>query len=199
MNIQINKYDANFTAGGILLNEFLALKNILLDDDDVEIQLRNEMEQNNVIGISTKTARQRVILEIIRRVNQVPKSFWSFFYGLNLLEQKQALFYLCLKAYPLIFDLHFEVAVKKYKTSGTITDYDVQMRLDEIASMHDNVAEWTDKTFKKLNSQYRTALKDAGLLKNNKLIKSTVQSNLFWNYFKENKDQWFLKACFIEN
>lgn len=73
----MNKYDANFTAGGILLNEFLVLKNILLDDDDVENQLRNEMEQNSVIGISTKTARQRIILEIIRRVNQVPKSFWS--------------------------------------------------------------------------------------------------------------------------
>lgn len=198
MNNTINKYDANFTAGGILLNEFLVIKDILLRED-VENRLRKEIEENKVIGINTKGARQRIILEIIRRVNKVPKTFWDFFYNLGLMEQKQALFYLCLKTYPLVFDLHFEVAVKKYKTSGSLSDYDVQMRLDEIASTNENAANWSDKTFKKLNSQYRTALKDVGLLKENYLNKSQIQSNVFWNYFKDNGEQWFLKACFIEN
>lgn len=198
MDLKYKKYDANFTAGGILLNEFIAIQDVFFQED-IESELRKEIEENKIIGIATKGARQRIILEIIRRINQVPKTFWNFFYALNLLEQKQALFYLCLKTYPLVFDLHFEVAVKKHKTSGSITDYDVQMRLDEIASNDENVANWSDKTFKKLNSQYRTVLKDVELLIDNRLIKSTIQSSSFWSYFKENGEQWFLKACFIEN
>ena len=198
MNSSNNNYDTNFTAGGILLNEFLAIKDILLSSD-IEQKLRNEIEDNKIIGIGTKGARQRIILEIIRRVNAVPKTFWVFFYGLSLTEQKQALFYLCLKTYSIVFDLHFDVAVKKFKTSGTLIDYDVQMYLDEIASLNKNVANWSDKTLKKINSQYRTVLKDIGLLKDDSLNKSYIQSRIFWDYFKENGDRWFLTACFIEN
>lgn len=92
MNKISSKYDANFTAGGLLMNEFLAIKSILLSDSVLE-DLKNEIEENKVIGLKTRAARQRIINEITRRVNQVPKPFWNFFYSLNLAEQKQALLY----------------------------------------------------------------------------------------------------------
>lgn len=192
------KYDANFTAGGLLYNEFIALEDLLISND-FENLIKIEEGQNNRIGIATNSARKRIISEINRRYKIAPAGFWNHFFNWKEYEQKLALFYLCLKTYPLVFDLHFEVAVKKYKTSGSIADYDVQMRLDEIASNNENVANWSDKTFKKLNSQYRTVLKDVELLIDNRLTKSTIQSSSFWSYFKENGEQWFLKACFIEN
>lgn len=195
MNRTSSNYDASFTAGGLLLNEFLAIKIILLSDSVVK-NLKNEIEENKVIGLKTRATRERIINEISRRVNQVPKSFWDFFYSLNLTEQKQALLYLCLKAYPLIFDIHFEVAVKKFKTSGRLTEYDIQMRLDEIASTDDYVAGWSEATFKKLNTRYRKALMDAGLFNGENLISSEVHNPEFWNYFKDKADTWFLTACF---
>jgi len=198
MNKSTSKYDANFTAGGLLINEFLVLKSILTSENTLE-ELKNEIEDNNLIAIKTKGARQRIITEITRRYNQVPKSFWGFFYELNLKEQKQALLYLCLKTYPLIFDIHFEVTVKKFKTSGRLIEYDIKMRIDEIASIDKSVADWSDLTLKKLNIQYRKTLKDAGLLKGNELIKSEIYNPIFWNYFKKNGDNWFLTACFIQN
>lgn len=191
------KYDSNITAGGLLLNEFLAIRPIIQLENFEEL-LRADIEENKFISISTRSARQRIVPQIIKRVSKVPTSFWIFFYGLELKEKNQALLYLCLKTYPLVFDIHFEVTVKKYKTGGKLTEYDIQMRLDEIASNDDYVASWSNSTFKKINTRYCKAIEDAGLYANGKLIKSEVLNPSFWNYFKENGDNWFLTACFTE-
>jgi hypothetical protein len=71
------------------------------------------------------------------------------------------------------------------------------MRFDEIASIDEKVASWSSKTLDKLNSQYRTALKEIGLLSKNNLQKSNVNDEIFWNYFIEINEQWFQKACFL--
>ena len=45
------KYDANFTAGGILFNEFTALEEILLSENFDEC-ISIEEEENNVMGVA---------------------------------------------------------------------------------------------------------------------------------------------------
>ena len=57
------KYDANFTAGGILFNEFTALEEILLSENFDEC-ISIEEEENNVMGVATNSARKRIISEI---------------------------------------------------------------------------------------------------------------------------------------
>jgi hypothetical protein len=190
------KYDANFTAGGIFFNEFFALKEILLSDNFNEL-IKIEEKENNCIGIKTKAARQRIIREIKRRHNLAPVGFWFSFFQWNELEQKMALFFLCLKTYPLLLDIHFEVTVKKFKIGSKLDAYDVQMRIDEIASFDENVASWSDITLKKINVHYRKALKDVGLYNGNILIKESKGTEIFWDYFKKNNESWFLEACFI--
>ena len=54
MTIKNKKYDANFTAGGILFNEFIALE-VLLLSENFEEGIAIEEEQNNVIGIATNS------------------------------------------------------------------------------------------------------------------------------------------------
>ena len=63
MIIKNKKYDANFTAGGLLFNEFIALE-VLLLSENFEEGVAIEEEQNNVIGIATNSARKRIISEI---------------------------------------------------------------------------------------------------------------------------------------
>jgi hypothetical protein len=195
MGVKERKYDANFTAGGILFNEFTALERILLSENFHEI-ISIEEEENNFMGVATNAARKRIISEIKRRFTIAPDDFWSHFFRWNVYEQKLALFYLCLKTYPLIFDIHFEVTIKKYKVGYPIGAYDIQMRIDEIASYDEAVASWSDSTRKKINVQYRKALKDVGLLNGEKLIKASNASPLFWNYFEDHQEAWFLTACF---
>jgi hypothetical protein len=190
------KYDANFTAGGIFFNEFFALKEILLSNN-FDVLIKIEEIENNRIGIKTKAARQRIIREIKRRYNEAPVHFWSNFFEWKENEQRLGLFFLCLKTYPLIFDIHFEVTVKKFKTVNTLQAYDIQMRMDEIASVDVNVANWSPITFNRINSHYRTALKNVGLYNGNILIKESKATKIFWDYFKKNNESWFLEACFI--
>jgi hypothetical protein len=195
MKANRKKYDANFTAGGILFNEFTALEEILLSENFAE-RIAIEEDQNNVMGVATHSARKRIISEIKRRYNVAPNDFWIHFFGWNENEQKLALFYLCLKTYPLIFDIHFDVTLKKFKVGSPMDAYDVQMQIDEIASSDEDVANWSDSTLKKINVQYRRALKEVGLLNGERILHPTYAGSQFWRYFEEHQEAWFLKACF---
>ena len=190
------KYDANFTAGGLLFEEFLALKEILLGND-LERQLKIEESQNQYMGISTLGARKRILPQVKKRVHHAPKGFWEQFYQWEEKEQKLGLFYICLETYKLIFDIHWEVAIVKYKTGNELDSYDLSMFLDEIASKDEDVSSWSFSTFEKLNTRYRRALQEAGLLTKKRLHQPQGISNSFWDYFKINNKIWFLEACFI--
>jgi hypothetical protein len=198
MKIPTKKYDANFTAGGILFNEFKSLENILIGGEFAE-KIQQEEESNSVIGIATMSARKRIISEIKRRYSVAPIGFWSYFFQWSQQEMKFGLLYLCFKTYPLVLDIHIEVALKKFKTGNTMTPYDVQMRMDEIASKDDYVAQWSNSTLEKINVQYRKAIKDVGLYDGSNLIRPLKISPTFWHYFEDIDEGWFLSACFMKN
>ncbi|WP_233899776.1 BrxA family protein [Tenacibaculum piscium] len=192
----MSKYDANFTAGGIFFNEFSNLKDYLLDEDFEQI-VQNDIEENKILAIKMLSSRKRIVSEIIRRYKVMSPSFWGFFKDINESEQKLGLLYVCLKTYPIVFDLHFQVTVQKQKLGLELTEYDIQMRLDELSSSFEDVGNWSEATIKKINTQYRKVLKDANL-HNGKILQKPLNVNeYFWDYFKKNNEKWFLEACFI--
>ncbi len=190
------KYDANFTAGGLLYDEFLALEKII-SGDHTEKELKAEESLNQYIGIDTIGARIRILREVKRRVAHSPKEFWDQFYQWNEKEQKLGLLFVCLETYKIVFDIHWEVTIIKYKTGNTLDEYAVSMFLDEIASKDEYVATWSSSTIEKINTRYRRALQDAGLLQGDRFQKPQGISESYWDYFKENNKNWFLEACFI--
>lgn len=194
--ISETKYDANFTAGGLFVNEFNNLREYLVKDDFEEV-VRKDVDENKLLAISTLSARKRISSELIRRQQTMPKDFWVFFQDLLERESKLALFYVCLQTYPIVFDIHFQVSVRKFKLGDTVEEYDVQMRLDELASQSDEVDSWSETTIKKINVQYRKALKDAGLYDGKYLKRPNIESDQFWEYFKDKSNNWFLEACFM--
>lgn len=60
------KYDANFTAGGLLFNEFKALEPLLVAVD-FETLIKEEEKQNSRIGIATHSSCKWIDFKIIRR------------------------------------------------------------------------------------------------------------------------------------
>lgn len=189
-------YDASFTAGGILFNEFSNLKNYLLAEDFENI-IKNDIEENELLAIATLAARKRIVLEILRRYKIMSSTFWRFFKDLNESEAKLTLFFVCLKTYPIVFDLHFQVTVNKWKLGEALTEYDIQMRLDELSSTSVDVENWSETTLRKINTRYRKALEEAGLYTEETVHKPMSISESFWTYFKENDEIWFLDACFM--
>jgi hypothetical protein len=198
MNTQDKKFDANFTAGGLLLNEFKALESMLRSENFGE-EIKDEIKNNSVIGITTMSARKRIIAEINRRYSVAPIGFWDYFFQWNEQEMKFGLLYLCLKTYPIVMDIHIEVAIKKFVTGNIMNAYDIQMRLDEIASKYEYVSKWSNVTLEKINIQYRKIIKDAGLYDGKNLMTPLNISPTFWNYFEELQQSWFITACFIKN
>lgn len=195
---QVKTYDTNFTAGGLLLNEFKALESILLGEYFSK-EIQQEEEQNSIIGIATMSARKRIIAEIKRRHSMAPAGFWNHFFKWNLAEMKFGLLFLCFKTYPIVLDMHIEVALKKFKTGNTMSTYDLQMRLDEIASQDIFVSEWSQETLEKINVQYRKVIKDVGIYDGSHLIRPLKISPTFWQYFEDINEGWFLTTCFIKN
>ena len=195
MELNRKKYDANFTAGGLLFREFNSIASILTSNNFID-QIHEESKLNLFLGIQTESARKRVISEIKRRYEIVDESFWKWFSNITEKEQKLALFYVCLKTYSIVLDLHLEVAVKKYRTGSNLDSYSIQMRIHELVATNEEMGDWSTSTLDKINSQYRTTLKDCGLLNGETLIPQSNISDLFWGYFEDIEQGWFKEMCF---
>lgn len=189
-------YNSGFTAGGLLHQEFLALKLVILSDEPITL-LDKEKDVNKYIAIKSLGARKRIISQIKARISSTDSSFWDEFYLWSDREQKLGLFFVALKTYRILFELHWEVALKKFRTGSKLDSYAITMFLEELSSRNDEVASWSEATLNKINSRYRRALADAGLLKNKKLITPNGIDESFWEYFKNSNESWFLEACFI--
>lgn len=190
-----SKYETNFSARGLLHKEFGRITS-LLNEDDFLFRIKGEIKVNEIIGIATEQARKRAITEIVRRYEAVPKSFWDWFVNLSSAESKLALFYVCLKTYPIVLDFHLEVALKKYRTGSDLNAFSIQMRVDELSAKYEEIENWSETTINKINSQYRTTLRDCGLLEGETLIQPLGISNSFWNYFQSIGENWFQEMCF---
>jgi hypothetical protein len=196
MDITNNKYDANFAIGALFYNEFIVLEKIFLSDNFNEL-IKVEEVNNELVGIATFSARKRILREIKRRYNTMNLSFWEFFYELSEKEQKLALFFVILKTYPIVMDIHVDIALSRFKIGSSLDVYDITMKLDEIASRNERVASWSETTFRKINIQYRKMIKDIGIYQGNNLVTPSGISNTFWDYFKKNNEAWFIEACFV--
>ena len=192
-----SKYDANFTAGGLLLNEFMNLQDVIQDENIIDI-LKTEEEENLYVGIDTVAARKRILSEIKRRIEFTDAGFWDLFSSVSEQHKKIMLFYLVLKTYPLIWELHFEVTYNKFLIGAELDTYSISLFLDSVASKDDYVGGWSDSTLDKLNTQYRKVLTDCGMLDENVLRPVYGLNTEFWNYFQEIGEKWFIKACFNE-
>jgi len=192
-----SKYDANFTAGGLLLNEFVNLQNVIQDEDILNV-LKTEEEENLYVGIDTVAARKRILSEIKRRMEFTDSDFWDLFSSVSEMHKKIMLFYLVLKTYPLIWELHFEVAYQKFLIGAELDAYSISLFLDSVASKDDYVGGWSDSTLEKLNTQYRKVLTDCGMLDKGVLRPVYGVTTEFWDYFQELGEKWFIQACFNE-
>ena len=68
-------YTAAITGGGFLFTETNALLP-LLQSPDRESLLKDEKLNNRLLQINAETSRYRAIMEIARRYDAMPASFW---------------------------------------------------------------------------------------------------------------------------
>lgn len=75
-------------------------------------------------------------------------------------------------------DIHFEVALKKYRIGAKLDAYDIQMRFEEIMSTDEEVASWSDGTLKKLSLTDKDLSKLESLVSNSKRVLKEASNSI---------------------
>ena len=216
MKLNHTTYSASFTAGGLLYRETTCLLPLLFSEHPDKL-IQEEIINNDLLKINSEASRKRVIWEINKRMAHMNDDFRRFYTEKCVYEQKLLLFYVCLKTYKLMFDLHFNVTVKRWNSSShRIEPYFYRMELNELSVRNQQVNGWSDLTKSKLVSVYLKILKEIGLLvaanqtplsaseqkisgadTTDHTLSPVTASNDFWRFFVQCNESWFLDACLL--
>ena len=198
MNKNNSPYTAAITGCAFLYYEFQRILPVLLSADS-EQQLKDEIENNQILQINSRKARRTFVLEFKRRFASVPIHFWQTWQGWSETGQRAGLFYAILKTYKLVFDFHFNVTMKQWNSARhQLAKSDIMMELNEIAAHDEFVDSWSENTKARCASQYLTILRQAGLLtdKTNELQAIHPDESELEYYFRSG-EEWFLEACLL--
>ena len=196
MNKNNSPYTAALTGGGFLFEETLTLLPLLQAENSEEL-LQEEKVNNNLLHINAETSREKAILEIRRRFQTMPPSFWNDFKEMSDSDKVIALFYVILKTYKICFDFHVNVTMRKWNSiSKSIDKEDLMMEFNEIAAKDEFVDSWSDTTKGKVAGAYLTILRKVGMLTNDNRLHSLVCNN--YGYYLTKGEPWFLEASLLQ-
>lgn len=196
MNTSNSPYSASITGGGFLYAETNALLP-LLQSEERETLLKDEKLNNRLLKINAETSRYRAIVEIARRYDAMPPSFWVDYLSMSETDQEVALFFVILKTYKICFDFHVNVTMRKWNSiSKTVLYDDIAMEFSEVAARDAFVDSWSDKTKRKVASAYLTILRKVGMLDNEDRLHPLSAENL--DYYIRIGEPWFLEACLLQ-
>ncbi len=127
-------YTAAITGGGFLFHETNALLPLLKSADRVAL-LKDERVNNRLLQINAESSRYNAIVEIARRFDAMPTSFWDDYLTMNEKDQQVALFFVILKTYKICFDFHINVTMRKWNSINKSLVYDdIEMELNEVSA-----------------------------------------------------------------
>ena len=196
MNKINSPYTAAITGGGFLFEETNILLP-LLQSDDREVLLKDEKINNRLLKMNAETSRYRAIMEIARRYDAMPASFWLDYQAMSTDDQQVALFFVILKTYKICFDFHINVTMRKWNSiSKSLVYDDIDMEFNEVSAQDEFVDSWSDKTKRKVASAYLTVLRKVGILDQEDQLHPLSASN--FDYYITIGEQWFLEACLLQ-
>lgn len=196
MNKFDSPYSAALTGGGFLFDETDALLPMLMSPN-ADALLADEKLHNNCLHINAETSRKKAIIEIRRRFNAVPVSFWHEYLNMSKEDKVVALFYVLLKTYKVLFDFHTSVTMRKWNSAVRCVDNsDLMMALYEIAARDKFVDSWSESTKKKITGAYLTMLRKVGMIDVDGALRPLSGSN--FAYYLQIAEPWFLEACLLE-
>lgn len=192
-------YSASITGCGFMYEEMRALLPMLMSPDRDSL-LKEELLTGEHLMMSSERTRSRAIPEFVKRYNAVPKSFWNWFLTLNDKSQKVAMFYVILKTYKIVFDLHINVVLEHWRgVDQRVSRNDLMMEFNEISANDAFVESWSENTKDRVASAVCSVLRKVGLMEEKNFdLKPIDFSDIDSTYYIQNNELWFLEACFLE-
>lgn len=191
-------YSAALTGCSFMIDEMNACLPLLMDENS-ETLMKQEVSENKVMMMRSQQTRYRASVEFRRRYVAVPREFWEKYLLMGRQQQLIAMYYVCLKTYRILFDLHVNVALKKWKSANrSVTKNDAMSEIYEIAANDEFVDSWSEETKDRVASSFLTFMRKAGLLKETGELQAPRLNDTEYRIFIEMGDEWFLQACFLE-
>lgn len=199
MTKQINSpYSSSLTGGGFLQDEFDRILPLMLSPDS-DALLRREAESNALLQINSMNTRKRALSELKKRFAACSPEFWVHYRGLDGKARQLAYFFVLLRTYRILFDLHLRVTVKRWMAADdSVSPEALRQEFAEIAANDDFVGSWTELTIKKVQGTYLSILRKVGFLEgmSDVLHQPSLNAEDF-RYYLENGEGWFLEACLL--
>ena len=191
-------YSAALTGCSFMIDEMTACLPLLMDENSEEL-MKREVSDSNILLMKSQQTRYRAAVEFKRRYAAVPADFWHKYLNMGRPQQLVAMYYVCLKTYRILFDLHINVALKKWKSANRkVTKNDAQNEIYEIAANDEFVDSWSDETKDRVASSFLTFMRRAGMLDETDTLKAPKLQETDYRIYLELGDSWFLQACFLE-
>ncbi|BBM51135.1 hypothetical protein JMUB3935_0085 [Leptotrichia trevisanii] len=170
------EYSAGIVSKGFWFLEFKKFLELLIEGKS-ESEIKELQEEKNIFSAPSKDYGKRIIIEINKRIKILPEGIKELFFKSDTGTQK-VINLLSIMGTDKLF---FEYVYNSYRNElllGT-KEYNpsiVMKFLKEKAEQNEEVAKFSEKTLKRMQSTYGNYLKEAGLLeeKNKEILYGKV-------------------------
>jgi len=184
------KYSAGAVSKGFWFQEFKKYNNLLTEGfNDREIKKMQENE--NILLAPSEDYGKKMINEVSKRTKALPKDVYTMFTNLPVSDQKILNILGIMITDRLFFEYMYEVYREKIIIGNLKFDNsDIRIFLKNKSEQNEKVANLTSQTKKRLAGAYRTYLKEANLIVEEKNLYVIKKPILDINLEKEmnNKD-----------
>lgn len=137
----------------------------VLHGDMTAADIRRESLDENIFNASSASRAKEIAQAVTRRINAVDSAYLSFFAGRNTESQQL----LCIVMVMLTDHTFLEFMDSVYREKliqqdNILRDSDIMGFFHRIQEKDESTAKWTDASLRKVRDNYKSMLKEAGLL-----------------------------------
>ena len=190
------KYKTGFSTGALLLKES---EPVMLNIKDSMAFINGEEEvDSEIIPVNSEASRKRFAREAKKRIQALQNPvFIDFFISGNKQDKNLILFYALCKTYSLIADFMLDTVISKwYNMDLEVKAYDFQLFIFKQMEGHPELENLSLNLIKKISTVPVRAMKELGMLYEQKLQKQEYNPAILALIVKNN-DSWFLEALLL--
>lgn len=188
----IKHYDLGYTAAPLISEYFDATMNAIQDFDD--FMSGKEVIHYSVVPANAESSQKRYISELNKRIKQLSKPFFKYYFHADSKNKKVVQFYTVCKTYTIIAEFMIEVVRNKWlNLNFNLEPYDFNIFLAEKLEETNSLDRVTDKTIYKLTQVFFKMLQELDMYKKEKFSTIKIDTQLMQLLYQAG-DEWFIDA-----
>ena len=137
----------------------------VLHGDMTTADIRRESLDKNIFNASSASRSKEIAQAVTRRVNAVDSAYLSFFATRNTENQQLlCIVMVMLTDHTFLEFMDFVYREKLIQQDNILRDSDIMGLFHRIQEKYESAAKWSDASLRKVRDNYKSMLKEAGML-----------------------------------